>query len=359
MKRPSLFKYSVRILIVVFLHFLIKLFDKTFTGKIFLFDFRGTLFLIYFVTFTLIIWEVGDIIRRRTVKVFSNQPDLIKQFTYLTVVLSFYGLFVAFLFSLTYYLFDFLIFDFHHYNGIKYRFIDFDAFIGIFFGYLFILVLNGQLYLFNHWKKDYYLAIQLQKENLQAKLEALKNQIDPHFLFNSLSALTTLVYKNQEMAVEYINRLSKLYRYILEKKDEALVLLRDELDNLESYFFLLRTRFSDQILLDVRIEDNTKDNTYVFPCSLQMLAENAVKHNCCSESEPLKVSIFETIDTIVIENAIKPRRNMEDSSGLGLKNIMKRYELINAPKMEIFTENGVFRVHLPKLSHEVYENINI
>ncbi len=359
MKQPSLFKYPVRILIVVLLHFLIKLYDKTFTGKMFLFDLRGTLFLIYFVSFTILMWEIGDIIRRKTVKIFSKQPDLIKQFTYLTIVLSFYGLFVAFLFSLSYYLFDLVFFDFHHYDGVKYRFIDLDAFIGIFFGYMFILVLNGQFYLFNQWKKDYYLATQLQKENLQAKLEALKNQIDPHFLFNSLSALTTLVYKNQNMAVEYINRLSKLYRYILEKKDEVLVLLRDELDNLESYFFLIRTRFSDQIILDVRIEDYTRDNTYVFPCSLQMLAENAVKHNCCSESEPLKVSIFETIDTIVIENAVKPRRNMEDSSGLGLKNIMKRYELINAPKMEIFTENEVFRVRLPKLSYEAYESINI
>jgi sensor histidine kinase YesM len=334
------------------------LFDKTFTGKLFTFDLRGTLFLIYFVSFTLLIWEIGDIIRRKTVKFFSNEPDIIKQFTYLTIVLSCYGWIVAFLFSLTYYLFDFIIFGFHHYDGVKYRFIDLDAFVGIFFGYLFILVMNGQLYLFNQWKKEYYLATQLQKENLQARLEALKNQIDPHFLFNSLSTLTTLVYKNQDMAVDYINQLSRLYRYILEKKDDMLVLLKDELENLESYFFLLRTRFSNFILLDIKIDDYTKDNTYVFPCSLQMLAENAVKHNRCSESEPLKVFIYETIDSIVVENVIRPRRRVEDTSGLGLKNIMKRYELINAQKMEINAENEVFRVSLPKLNQEVYESFN-
>lgn len=358
MKR-HFFKYPVRILVVVFLHFLIKLFDKTFTGKLFLFDLRGTLFLIYFVIFTLIIWEIGDIIRRKTVKIFSNQHDLIKKFTYLTIVLSCYGLVVAFLFSLTYYLFDFLIFGFHHYNGIEYRFIDLDAFIGIFFGYLFILVLNGQLYLFNQWKKDYYLATQLQKENLQVKLEALKNQIDPHFLFNSLSTLTTLVYRNQDMAVEYINQLSKLYRYILDNKDEVLVLLKDEVENLESYFFLIRIRFSDYFLLDIKIDEETKLNSYIFPNTLQMLAENAIKHNRCSQSEPLKVSVYETTDFIVVENPIRPMRHVENTSGLGLKNIMKRYELINAHKMEINVENEIFRVYLPKLSHKVYESINI
>ncbi len=359
MKRNFIFKYPLRILIVIFLHFLIKLFDKTFEGKIFLFDLRGILFLVYFSLFALLIWEIGDIIRRKTVRAFSNQPDLTKQFVYLTIVLSIYGWVVVFLFSLTYYLFDLLIFGFHHYDGIKYRFIDLDAFVGMYFGYLSVILFNGQFYLFSQWKKDYYLATQLQKENFQAKLEALKNQIDPHFLFNSLSTLTTLVYQNQDLAVEYINRLSKLYRYILGKKDELLVLLRDEVENLESYFFLIHTRFSNQILLDVSIEEKTMDTTYIFPCALQMLAENAIKHNRCSDSEPLKITVYECGNAIVIENEIKPRRNIEDTPRLGLKNIMKCYELINAYKMEISTENEIFRVRLPKLSKEIYESINI
>ena len=130
-----------------------------------------------------------------------------------------------------------MLFDLPHY-GSAYRFFDFDANVGMFIGYLGVIIFIGQVYVFNHWKKERLTSEQLQKENFQAKFEALKNQIDPHFFFNNLSVLTRLVYKDQDLAAEYINQLSKIYRYILDKRDEILVTLQDELQFLDSYWII-------------------------------------------------------------------------------------------------------------------------
>lgn len=351
-------KYGTRVLIAILIHFLIKLFDETFEGKFLLFDLRGILFLIYFVLFTLVMWEVGDLIYKKTVNVFLKDYDIINQFIYLTIILSSYGLVVAFLMSLTYYLFDFLIFGFHHFGGIKYRFLDYDSYLGIFFGYISILLFNGQIYLFNHWREDRLKALQLQKENFQAKFETLKNQIDPHFLFNSLSVLTKLVYKNQDLAAEYINQLAKIYRYILEKKEELLVPLKDELEHVISYFFLIKIRFEEHIILNIEISDETKNYCYIPPNTLQMLVENAIKHNIFSDEAPIVISIREKYDYLVVSNTLKKRKKVDNALKSGLKNITNLYGLLNKEIIEVTEKDNEFIVTLPKLDLNLYESVN-
>ncbi|NJK86444.1 MAG: histidine kinase [Bacteroidales bacterium] len=213
--------------------------------------------------------------------------------------------------------------------------------------------------MFNHWKKDRLTFEQLQKENFKAKFEALKNQTDPHFLFNSLSVLSALVYKNQELAIEYINELSKIYRFILDKKEEILIPLHLELEHLHSYFFLIKIRFQDHIVLDINLKSETKINTFIPPNTLQMLVENAIKHNMFSEEKPLVIKISETENTIITENTLMRRKIYEESSKTGLKNIVHRFELLDKGKVEVKEEGDKFIVEIPKLDQIVYESTHI
>jgi len=351
-------KYFIRILVAIVLHFIIKLFDQTYEGKLLVFDQRGSLFLIFFVLFFLLIWEIGDLIYKYSVNKILKKYDIIRQFIYLVIILTVYGLIVMVLFTISYSLFDIILFDLHHYSG-EYQFFDFDANLGMFAGYMGILLFNGQIYLFNHWKKERFLSEQLQKENFQAKYEVLKNQIDPHFFFNNLSVLTSLIYKNQDLAAEYINQLSKIYRYILEKRDEILVPLQDELTFLDSYFFLIKIRHENHIAFSVDLDVQTINNSYLPPNTLQMLIENAIKHNQVSDNEPLKISISENDTFLVIKNTLKRRKLIEETSKLGLENIRNRYILLSGGKVMIAEDAGSFIVSLPKLGKEIYESTHI
>lgn len=348
-------KYTVRVITAVVMQFIIRIFDQTFAGRFMVFDKRGILFLIFFVIFILLIWETGDLIYKYSVNVILKKYDIIRQFTYLFFILTAYGLIVMVLFTVSYSLFDILLFNVHHYSG-GYRFFDFDANLGMFAGYMGVLLFNGQIYLFNYWKKDRLLSEQLQKENFRAKFEALKNQIDPHFFFNNLSVLTTIVYKDQNLAAEYINQLSKIYRYILEKRDVIMVPLHEELTFLESYFFLIKIRFNDHIVFRTDLSRDTLDNYYIPPNTLQMLIENAIKHNQFSDAEPLKIYISEDKEYLFVRNTLKRRRLLEETSQLGLENIRKRYGLLCKTSIEVDELDGEFTVLLPKLGREFYES---
>lgn len=222
-----------------------------------------------------------------------------------------------------------------------------------------ILLFNGQIYLFNHWKRERLLAEQLQKENFQAKYEVLKNQIDPHFFFNNLSVLTSLVYKNQDLAAEYINQLSKIYRYILEKRDEILVPLKDELTFLDSYFFLIRIRHENHINFSADLKPQTTHDFYLPPNTLQMLIENAIKHNQFSDNAPLHITISENDGFLIIKNTLKRRKLIEETSKLGLENIKNRYVLLSGKGILVDEEAGLFIVSLPKLGKNIYESTHI
>ncbi len=357
-KTRAIRKYAIRIFIAIIIHFIIKLFDQTFEGNLLVFDLRGSLFLIFFVFFFLMIWGIGDLIYKYSVEKFLKKYDIIRQFKYLVIILTVYGLIVMILFTISYSLFDIILFDLHHYSG-AYQFFDFDANLGMFAGYMGILLFNGQIYLFNHWKKERLLAEQLQKENFQAKYEVLKNQIDPHFFFNNLSVLTSLLYKDQDLAAEYINQLSKIYRYILEKRDEILLLLKDELTFLDSYFFLISIRHVNHILFTVDLEAQTISNCYMPPSTLQLLVENAIKHNRFSANEPLKITVSENEDSLIIKNTLQRRKLIEETSKLGLENIKNRYVLLSGKKISVHEEAGDFIVTLPKLGKNIYESSHI
>jgi LytS/YehU family sensor histidine kinase len=188
-------------------------------------------------------------------------------------------------------------------------------------------------------------------ENAIAQLQNLKNQLNPHFLFNNLSVLTSLVYKNQDKAADFINELAKVYRYVLDTKNYELVTLQEELEFLNHYIYLQKIRFEDSILFEMNIEESKKSN-YLLPMCLQMLVENTIQHNETSQANPLHVLIYTQNNSLVIENPIRPRTNVVDSSKTGLKNIEMRYSFFTDEKVIVFNKGGIFKVILPLIQRK-------
>ncbi len=199
------------------------------------------------------------------------------------------------------------------------------------------------------WKLSLLEIEKHKTDSANAQLQNLKNQLNPHFLFNNLSVLTSLVYKNQDKAADFINELSKVYRYVLETKNSELVTLHEELTFLDHYIYLQKIRFEDSISFEIKIEE-TKKSAYLLPMCLQMLVENTIQHNEASQAQPLKVLIYTDNNSLIIENAILSRSNVTDSTKTGLKNIEKRYFYFTDEKVNVSNNGTIFKVILPLIS---------
>jgi sensor histidine kinase YesM len=195
------------------------------------------------------------------------------------------------------------------------------------------------------WRDAAKSAEKLQKENVIAKYESLKSQVNPHFLFNSLNALTNLVYEDPDKAVKFIKQLSEVYRYVLDTRHNEVVGIKEELHFLDAYLFLQTIRFGDNLKTTINI---TTQNGKVAPLALQMLIENAIKHNVVSVEDPLYITIEEQDGFINVANNLQKKSTLDKhSSALGLENICKRYEFLSDKKVEIIQLADKFIVKLP------------
>ncbi len=171
-------------------------------------------------------------------------------------------------------------------------------------------------------------VLKLQKENLQSQFEVLKQQVNPHFLFNSLNVLTSLIKADPDLAETFTEKLSKVYRYVLENKEKDLVSLSTEMDFLNAYLFLINIRFSGKIILEIDIDSKYAEYR-VLPIAVQMLIENAIKHNTYSKTNPLLINIYtDENGNLIVCNNLKARETIMASTGVGLENITRRYALI-------------------------------
>ncbi len=188
---------------------------------------------------------------------------------------------------------------------------------------------------------------QLNVAKVQAELEALKNQIDPHFIFNSLNTLSFLITRDPKSARRYNDTLALVYRYILGNREKDLVLLREEIDFIGNYFYLLKIRFAEAISMVIEITDLSAENFLIPPISMQTLVENAIKHNEFSEATPLNIAVSISSDYVIVSNAMKRVSEPQPSSKIGLRNLDNRYKLIT--KRNIIIENNFerFIVKLP------------
>ena len=197
------------------------------------------------------------------------------------------------------------------------------------------------------WKQAFVRAEKLKVEMLAYKYESLRNQINPHFLFNSLNVLSDLVYDDQAMAVKFIRQMSDLFRYVLDSRDKELVPLKDELEFIRSFTFLLKTRFEDKLKIDVDVQANPEE--YIVPMTLQLLIENAVKHNEVSEAFPLRITVRKAGDCLEVENNVQPKSVGDDSKKTGLKNITQQFAFFSERPIKIIISDERYLVRVPIL----------
>ncbi len=191
---------------------------------------------------------------------------------------------------------------------------------------------------------------QIVAKTESAKFETLKSQIDPHFLFNSLNVLTSLIGENPHQAEKFTTKLSKIYRYVLEQRNKELTPLTEELKFAKTYMELLQMRFEDAVIFHIPTKVSNSELKIV-PLSLQLLLENAVKHNVVSSSKPLKITMYEKEGFLWIENNVNPKETLAKSTKVGLQNITDRYGLITNKNVEIQKNNKTFTVRLPLLKN--------
>ena len=213
-----------------------------------------------------------------------------------------------------------------------------------------MIAIYESIFFMHQLRKSVQETEKLKRESLNAELNALKTQVNPHFLFNNLNTLSSIIPENPDMAVEFVQQLSKVYRHILEVQDEQSIPLKDELDVLRAYAFLLQTRFGDNLDITIDVPEE-KLKKKIVPLSLQMLMENAIKHNIVSSDKPLKVNVFAENGNLVVSNNLQKKKQVNESTGIGLDNIRNRCKLLGNGQVEV-TESGTsFTVSIPLIEN--------
>ncbi len=215
---------------------------------------------------------------------------------------------------------------------------------------LFITTIHEAVFFYKQWKINFSKSVRLEKDNIEAKYETLKTQINPHFLFNSLNSLITLVDDNEE-AVEYIQNLSEFLRYMLKSRDRELVLVREEVEIAKKYLDIQKSRFKENLKIEMDIPESAYHYSLP-PLVLQMLIENSLKHNVISKDKPLDIKIRYEHETIYIENNLQKRANGQ-STGHGLNNIVERYKFFTSRAVKITETHRIFKVEIPLLKAEL------
>jgi len=213
-----------------------------------------------------------------------------------------------------------------------------------------MIAIYESIYFMNQLRHSVEETEKLKRESLKAELNALKTQVNPHFLFNNLNTLISIIPENPKLAVDFVQQLSKLYRHILEVKDEQSILLQDELDVLKAYAFLLQTRFGDNLDVIINVPPERLKKRIV-PLSLQILMENAIKHNIVSSDKPLKIEVTALNGKLVVSNNLQRKNQVNESTGIGLDNIRNRYKLLGSEQVDVTESGSNFTVSIPLIEN--------
>jgi two-component system, LytTR family, sensor kinase len=217
---------------------------------------------------------------------------------------------------------------------------------------LFLHILNAAFFYVNQYKNKQLEAEELKRINTQAQLQSIKNQINPHFLFNNLNVLSSMVMQENPDANQFIEEFSKVYRHILSSQQRELIPLKEELEYIKPYLFLLEKRFPDGIFIETNIPPGFEDYLIV-PVSVQMLIENAIKHNIISSNRPLRIQIsVHGQYQLMVSNNLQTKSTGGPSTQIGLNNIGQRYEIITGKKIEIRKSETAFTVLIPIIKTE-------
>jgi sensor histidine kinase YesM len=213
-----------------------------------------------------------------------------------------------------------------------------------------VVAIYESIYFMNELRKSVEEKEMLKRESLKAQLNALKTQVNPHFLFNNLNTLSSIIPEDAGLAVNFVQQLSKVYRHILEVQEDQSIPLKDELDVLRAYAFLLQTRFGENLDITIDVPDE-KLKKRIVPLSLQILMENAIKHNIVSSEKPLKINVFAENGRLVVSNNLQKKHQLYESTGIGLNNIRNRCKLLGNGKVEVTEDERSFTVSIPLIEN--------
>ena len=209
------------------------------------------------------------------------------------------------------------------------------------------MLITSSIEFFRNWKKSVIMQEELKREQLSLQYETLKSQVNPHFLFNSLNSATSLIKTDPEKAIVFIKKLSEVFRYVLEQKDNEIATIEAELNFIESYIYMQKIRFGENLTVNIDISDR---NRYIIPLSLQMLIENAIKHNVISKEFPLTISILSKNDNyIAISNNLRKKPAVNTGS-IGLENIKSRYRFFTSNPVIVREDEMNFVVEIPVIN---------
>ncbi len=218
----------------------------------------------------------------------------------------------------------------------------------------FILVTGGWIYWYvKSREKSVKKVERLQQEKIQFQFETLRTQVNPHFLFNSFNTLITIIEDDPKMAVEYVEQLSDFFRNIVNYRDKDVIPLKEEIELLKTYFFLQQKRFGKNLILSITLSEKEKNQIFIPPLTLQLLAENAIKHNAVSKETPLGIVIFAEEERLLIGNNINKKLHKAAGAGMGLQNIISRYTLLSNHKIIIKGDDKNYIVSLPALKQKL------
>ena len=347
-----------RLWVVFLIHLMIKSFDLSFPNGPFELSLRSLLFSLFFMIYGLLMWYCADRVNRFFQHLVRNQGSERKRIALLTLLHAVFGF--VFLLSLNhlYRLGDIVLFN-NHKVWESVLFLNPELTVSLLCIYLIVLGFDGYFQTQKRLQEQLLRAKELEKENILAQYKALKAQIEPHFLFNSLSVLSSLVYEDADLSADFIVKMSKTLRYIIEKNEFHLVKLSEELEFLKAYFFLIKIRLGEGVFLDVELEKSFVESTFIPPVTLQLLVENAVVHNKYNPEDPLKISIRKEENHMIVSNNLNIRSDKETSTLTGLKNLSRRYELLCGQNVEAEATADEFVVRIPVLNTTDYERFNI
>lgn len=211
---------------------------------------------------------------------------------------------------------------------------------------MFLTLIYEALFLSKERELDIKIVNQLDKERLQAELTAVKGELEPHFVFNSLTTLSHLISVDKEKAQKFTHKLAGVYKYLLINKDKELISLEDELNFIDDYFYLLMIRYDHKVSLNVTFKRG-EEATLIIPCSLQLLIENAIKHNHFTEADPLKIMVSLNGEYLKVENNKRSKNYAVESTKVGLSKLRTHYKLICNKDIVIYEKDSRFIVKLP------------
>ncbi|HCT31425.1 MAG TPA: hypothetical protein DIW31_12020 [Bacteroidales bacterium] len=213
----------------------------------------------------------------------------------------------------------------------------------------FITSITEGFFFFMKWKETLLMTEKLEKDNIRSQYETLKSQINPHFLFNNLNTLASLIEDNPKLAVEYVQQTADYYRSILNLKDKEIIRLDEEIELIKTFYTLQKNRYGNNLRLNIKL-DKVDYNSFVAPLALQMLVENAIKHNIISKEKPLNIDLYTKDNLIIVSNNLQKRELDQASTRFGLKNIIERYSFLSSKNIDISENDSTFTVSIPILT---------